>query len=98
MTWKEKIVEQYGQEYIFRQLAEESAELTQAALKMVRVMRDETPLRWQEGQERLLEEIADVKIMLEMMENTTLTTEARLQIERIYASKQKRMKERMIED
>jgi len=98
MTWKEKIVEQYGQEYIFRQLAEESAELTQAALKMVRVMRDETPVRWQEAQDHLLEEIADVWIMTDMLAEDVLTQEARFKIEAIRAEKEKRMRERMLEE
>jgi len=98
MTWQKQIVEQYGEEYILRQLAEESAELCQAALKLVRVMREETPMRWQEGQAHLLEEIADVKIMIDMMEGSVITTEARLQIEHIYAQKEKRMKTRMLED
>lgn len=98
MSWEKQIVEQYGEEYVFRQLAEESSGLCHAALKLVRVMREETPVRWQEGQEHLLEEIADVEVMLDMITTTMLTTEARLQIEHIYASKQKRMKERMLED
>lgn len=98
MTWQKQIVEQYGEEYILRQLAEESAELCQAALKLVRVMREETPVRWQEGQANLLEEIADVKIMIDMMEGSVITTEARLQIEHIYTQKEKRMKTRMLED
>ena len=97
MGWREKIVEQYGQEYIFRQLAEESAELTQATLKMVRVMHDETPVRWQEAQEHLLEEIADVWIMKDMLTEVVLTPEARLKIEAIRAEKEKRMQERMLE-
>ena len=98
MPWKEKIVEQYGQEYVFRQLAEESAELTQATLKMVRVMHDETPVRWQEAQEHLLEEIADVRIMTDMLADHVLTPEARLKIEAIRAQKEKRMRERMLEE
>lgn len=98
MFWKNKIVEQYGQEYIFRQLAEESAELTQAALKMVRVMREETPVHWQEAQEHLLEEIADVWIMTDMLTEVVLTQEARFKIEAIRAEKEKRMRERMLEE
>lgn len=98
MLWKNKIVEQYGQEYIFRQLAEESAELTQAALKMVRVMREETPVRWQEAQEHLLKEIADVWSMADMLAEVVLTQEARFKIEAIRAEKEKRMRERMLEE
>ena len=45
MIYEKKIAEQYGEEYIIRQLAEEAAELCQAALKLVRAMRRSTPSR-----------------------------------------------------
>lgn len=95
MNWEKKVVEQYGEEYILRQLAEESAELTQAALKMVRVMREETPVRWQDAQDHLLEEIADVEVMIDFLTVNVLNLESRLTIERIYAEKQKHMRERL---
>lgn len=95
MNWEKKIIEQYGEEYILRQLAEESAELTQAALKMVRTMREETPVRWQDAQDHLLEEIADVEVMIDFLTLNVLNLESRLTIERIYAEKQKRMRERL---
>ena len=97
MTWEQKIVQQYGQEYIFRQLAEEAAELCQASLKMVRVMQEETPVRWQEAQAHLLEEVADVKVMIELLSMNVISHDARLEIERICAQKQQRMRERMLE-
>ena len=56
MSWQQQIIEQYGDEYVIRQLAEESSELTQAALHMVRVMREETPLKWSDAQTHLLED------------------------------------------
>ena len=62
--WMNQIVEQYGEEYIFRQLAEESSELCQASLKMVRSMRGETPVRMTEAYEHVLEEVADLEVML----------------------------------
>ena len=97
MTWKEQIIEQYGQEYILRQLAEESAELCQASLKMVRVMNHESPVRWGEAQEHLLEEVADVLTMVGILQDATLTFEALHKIEDIRAEKEKRMRERMLE-
>lgn len=96
MSWEKKIVEQYGEEYVLRQLAEESAELTQATLKMVRAMREETPVRWQDAQNHLLEEIADVEVMLDFLTVNVLNLESRLTIEHIYADKQKRMRERLL--
>ena len=57
------ILELYGEEYVLRQLAEECNELAQAALKLIRVWRHETPMREDEARERLVEEIADVHLM-----------------------------------
>lgn len=47
---------------LFAQLAEEAAELAQAALKMQRILdgRNPTPVAMKEGVESLFEEIADV--------------------------------------
>lgn len=58
-----EIVTKYGEEYMFRQLAEECNELSQAALKLIRAMRRETPMRADEAREKLVEEIADVYVM-----------------------------------
>lgn len=98
MTWKKEIVERYGREYVFRQLAEEASELCQAALKLVRVMNNETPVRWSEAQEHLLEEIADVQTMTEIVTSVMLTWEGLHKIDECRAKKEKRMRERMLED
>ena len=97
MTYSKKIVEQYGQEYIFRQLAEEAAELCQASLKMVRRINNETPVRWQDAQNRLLEEIADLEVMLHVTKTAVLNDEANQKIADIYRKKFDRMVDRMIE-
>ena len=44
------------------QLAEEAAELSQAAIKYVRVLRGETPVTKEEALKNLTEEIADVSV------------------------------------
>lgn len=98
MTWKKEIVERYGREYVFRQLAEEASELCQAALKLVRVMNNETPVRWSEAQEHLLEEIADVQTMTEIVTSVMLTWEGLHKIEEYRAKKEKRMREWMLEN
>lgn len=98
MDWKTRIVEAYGQEYIFWQTAEEAAELCQASLKVVRVMNCETPVKWTEAQNRLLEEIADMEVMLDLLKTRVLTFEANQTIARIYAEKENRMRMRMIEE
>lgn len=46
------------------QLAEEAAELSQAALKLVRAINDETPVTEEEAREHLLEEAADVQVCM----------------------------------
>lgn len=98
MTWMQKIVEQYGQEYVLRQLAEESSELCQAALKLVRVMNNETPVTQADAQKHLLEEIADVEVMVNMVKSAVLNDRGVARIAEIYRQKESRMMERMIED
>lgn len=97
ITWMQKIVEQYGQEYVLRQLAEESAELCQAALKLVRVMNNETPVTQADAQNRLLEEIADVEVMLNVLKSAVLNDRGVSKIAEVYRKKEDRMIERMIE-
>ena len=46
------------------QLAEEAAELSQAAIKYVRVLRGETPVTKDEALENLTEELADVSVCM----------------------------------
>ena len=46
------------------QLAEEAAELSQAAIKYVRVLRGETPVSKDEALENLTEELADVSVCM----------------------------------
>ena len=50
----------------YMQLAEEAAELAQAALKVCRTLSDEnpTPVSHEEAREKLLEEIADVHLSM----------------------------------
>ena len=62
-----EITEKYGKEYILRQLAEECAELNQAALKVIRSWRMETPVTPEKAFREMLKEIADVEIMLEFV-------------------------------
>ena len=95
--WKDKIVEQYGQEYVLRQLAEESAELCQAALKAVRLLHGETPVAMTEAQDRMLEEIADVEIMIDVLKDAVLNDRGVARIREIGARKKERMIGRMLE-
>ena len=58
-----------GQEEILAQLAEECGELTQAALKMRRVLtgKNMTPVSWEKASADLNEEMADVILLIAMV-------------------------------
>lgn len=60
------VKEKCAPDYIFRQLAEECCELGQAALKMVRVMNGETPVRREAAFSKYLEELGDVITMSQL--------------------------------
>ena len=78
-------------------LAEEAAELAQAALKMRRVMdgSNPTPVTFQEAHEKLLEEITDVEnLVTALLYNTPPAVQARAEIR---AVKLERWAERLLE-
>lgn len=50
-------------DYLYRQLAEECAELAQAALKVVRAQNGETPEKLEDAMDHYIEELADVFVM-----------------------------------
>lgn len=61
------VIEKLPRRELFEALAEESAELTQAALKMIRAcegVENKTPVTKHEAKDNLLEEIADVELVL----------------------------------
>lgn len=71
------------------QLAEEAAELSQAALKLVRARHGDTPVTEVEARAHLLEEMADVYV-------TALALEPdRMAVEAIARQKSKRWEERL---
>lgn len=57
----EEISNKCGNEYMLRQLAEECSELSQAALKYIRALRKETPMRTDEAIEHIVEEMRTVQ-------------------------------------
>lgn len=65
-----RIIETIGTEAVLEQLAEESAELAQAALKLARKMRgvNPTPKTEEECWEALIEEMADVQVCWEQLD------------------------------
>ena len=73
------------------QLAEEAAELSQAALKLVRAIEGDTPVDEVQAHDHLLEEIADAKLCADII---TSADEDKA-IRAIYANKYRRWKERL---
>lgn len=75
-------------------LAEEASELAQAALKLRRVYdgTNPTPVKEEDAQERLYEEMADVKLYCSML-NVNVKY-----ISEVMVSKQKRWEQRLMED
>ena len=66
------IAERIGTPAVLEQLAEECAELAQAALKLARIIRQEnpTPVSYDTAYANLVEEIADVRVVVEVLEDT----------------------------
>lgn len=94
MEWSEMVAEirqTYGSEYLLRQLAEECAELTEAALKLIRARRRETPVTEDEAWDGLVEEMADVAVMYNAVFNSLLTGDMRQRRAQIQEEKQLRM-------
>lgn len=60
------ILEAIGEPALLEQLAEESTELAQAALKLSRILRHEnpTPVTQEQAVTNLIEEIADVRLVM----------------------------------
>lgn len=97
MSRFEEIAEKYGEDYILCQLAEECAELCQAALKLVRARNKTTPMRVDEATERLIEEIADVTVMLKAVYDTMFDAAMMDAVNDIHIEKVARMYERMLD-
>lgn len=91
------ISENYGKEYMLRQLAEECSELSQAALKYIRASRKETPMRIDEAIEHLTEEIADVRLMIDAVSATVLSERDVDDVQGIKEQKLDRWKKRLID-
>ena len=92
-----KIIDRCGEEYVLRQLAEECNELAQAALKLIRVWRNETPMREDEARERLVEEIADVRLMTGEVFRHMLFAAERKCADEICEQKRERMFARLLD-
>lgn len=92
----EAISKKYGREYLLRQLAEEAGELTQAALKLVRVWKMETPVTEAQARDKLVEEMSDVLLMLRYVRDEVLTSAESMRVTDTMYDKSVRMYRRMI--
>lgn len=90
------IAEGCDNDYLHRQLAEECAELAQAALKMIRVRNNETPADGDEVRNAMLEEFADVRIMLDLFETAVFGHVSRNKVSEIYHEKLNRFRTRTL--
>ena len=97
MSRMKEIVKKYGEEYMLRQLAEECTELAQAALKLIRARRKETPMREDEAKEHLIEEVADVTVMLKGLYDTMFDTSMMDAVNDFHIEKVNRMYMRMLD-
>lgn len=73
------------------QLAEEAAELSQAALKLVRAKHKETPVSEAEARRNLIEEIADVNVCIFALVNDS----DMMAVESVARQKSRRWEERL---
>ena len=92
-----EIIEKYGKEYALCQMAEECCELAIAALKLIRTWNKTTPMREDEAYERLVEEIADVLVMMYMVRCELLDDEQNACVSDIWDTKENRMYERLLD-
>lgn len=88
------ICDKIGAAALYEQLAEECAELAQAALKLARIERGEnpTPKTHQEAWADFLEETADVELVLDQIPRTMVDFDA---IQETRQKKKQRWKERL---
>lgn len=81
-------------DYLYRQLAEECAELNKACLKLVRATRNETPMMIETAMDNYIEEIADVWLMIAIA-RTDMTQEEKAMFDKTVSLKYNRMMERL---
>lgn len=85
------LIEKLPEETVLIQLAEEAAELAQAALKMVRALNGDTPVSVDDAARNLVEEVADVLVCTDVL----MGDAARKRMRAIRKYKRKRWEERL---
>lgn len=92
----QQIRSRYGGEYLLRQLAEECAELSTAALHHIRAKRRETDKTPENTMKAMMEEMADVAVMLDCVRRSICTDEQRTEIDITIEAKANRMVRRLL--
>lgn len=92
----DKVYEIHGSGMLLRKLAEECCELGQACLKLVCVWEKESPMPEEEARQKLVEEMADARLMMEYAEKYVLNTEERRGIPDTMNDKEARMFRRLV--
>ena len=91
----DRIRKEYGDEYLYRQLAEECMELGHAALKLIRAQRGETPVPLDEAKTALIDEAADMRVMLNVL-NDMLDADEHARLVKQVEAKDRRMVARLL--
>ena len=93
-----QICGRYGSEYLLRQLAEECTELATACLHHIRARRKETDKMPDATKENLIEEMADVSVMMDCVHGTLLHAIEQEELRKIADAKANRMVNRLLGD
>lgn len=93
---EEKIFAKLGRAAVLEQLAEEAAEVAQAALKMARIIRGEnpTPKTPMEARDDLEEELADFRVCVEVLDRSDIIFNMEI-IDKLSEVKMKRWMDRL---
>lgn len=89
-----KMYHAYGWDYLYRQLAEECAELGHASLKLIWAIHKETPMPYEEAADKYIEELADTWLMIAIA-RTDMTDAEKAAFDRTVAHKYDRLMERI---
>lgn len=93
-----QICGRYGSEYLLRQLAEECTELATACLHHIRARRKETDKMPDATIANLIEEMADVSVMIDCVRGTLLNDAEQEALITIADAKANRMVNRLLGD
>lgn len=92
-----EVLRSHGENSALQKLAEECAELSAAALKLVCVSKGESPMSEEEARDKLVEEMGDVLVELRLVRHM-LTKDENSRVNLIASQKERRMYERLLKE